>query len=111
MRLRYMTHWKLKGINGKSPSTVFAGVWVQGPDLRGDLDYRYLPGFPEEEERANETINAIVERGGTVPEDFFENLSNSGYLDAWGPVVETDEYDSIRGIEDAIMAKHGPKHP
>lgn len=108
-KMRYMTHYRLVDLDNDKRRTVFAGVWVQGPDMQGDLDYAYLPGFEELEDRANDIINELVEADRGVPDDILENMSNSGYFDAWGPIMETDEYDGITALEEAILKQHGPQ--
>lgn len=88
---------------------VFAGVWVQGPDMEGDLDYAYLPGFENELDAATWKMNDVIEeyKDKPLPADMLERVASGGYLNAWGPVQETEDYGSIPELEKHILAKKG----
>lgn len=109
LKLRYVEHHVIRMQAGR-PKVEFAGVWVHGPDVTRSLDYAYLPGFPDQEERANEIVNGLVEdlaAGKALPEDILERIASGGYWDAWGTVEETDAYGSIRELEAHCLAKRG----
>ena len=105
LKLRFMEHHVL---DPKAGTTTFAGVWVQGPDMARDLDYAYLPGWPELEERANEIVNAVVDADRPMADEILEHIGfGRPHQDAFSMIQETDEFDSIPALEEHVLKKRG----
>ena len=106
MNLRYIEHHVITFPDGK-PVIKKAGVWVFGPDFDDALDYAYLPGFQEQEAAANEILNEAVEdhlaTGVPLPADILSRIAKDTATDSWGEIVETDQFESIRALEAAVL--------
>lgn len=75
MQIRYFIEYKLQQdpVDGHHYYHPI-GVWAQGPGPGLDICMQYLPGYEEEQWRADSIINDLVERGvRSLPDDFLDD--------------------------------------
>lgn len=104
MRLRYMVEGKRRD----KESFVYEpiGVWVEGPGEGLDFVIRYLPGYEEEQAKADairERMLAAGMRG--IPDGFleFHQEQMSPYRGDRGAIITTEEFSSANECARAIL--------
>lgn len=103
MRLRFAIEYTLmpNGVRAYVP----IGIWAY--NLESDIpdaEARFLPGYEDRADHANDVINEVVE-AGKIPEGWLEHQAETigDYTGAFGAITDVDKYGSVVELLDRFI--------
>lgn len=92
MKVRYFLVYEF---NPDSKRTRPIGAWILQED--GGFDYVFSPDFPEDEQKASDVVNRMLEDGrNTVAEGFLEYWQTALGYDRTASEIQEEDVDYIQ---------------